>query len=63
LGSYRRFEQGGRIEFISLIRIAQALGIENDLEQLFRQPPLQSLDEVERMTSAKTRKQRVMKRS
>ena len=63
LGSYRRFEQSGRIEFVSLIRVAQALGIENDFEQLFGQPPLQNLDEVERMASAKTRKPRVVKRS
>lgn len=59
LGSYRRFEQSGRIEFVSLIRIAQTLGIENDFELLFERPPLQSLDEVERMASAKNRKQRV----
>jgi transcriptional regulator with XRE-family HTH domain len=63
LGSYRRFEQSGRIEFVSLIRIAQTLGIEDDFEALFEQPPLQSLDEVERMASTKTRKQRVVKRS
>jgi len=63
LGSYRRFEQTGRIEFVSLIRIAQALGIENDFDPLFGQPPLQSLDDVERMASAKTHKQRVVKRS
>jgi len=63
LGSYRRFEQSGRIEFVSLIRIAQTLGIEDDFEALFSQLPLQSLDEVERMASAKTRKQRVVKRS
>ena len=62
LGSYRRFEQSGRIEFFSLIRIAQTLNIENDFETLFNQPPLQSLDEVERMASTKTRKQRVTKR-
>ena len=62
LGSYRRFEQSGRIEFISLIRIAQTLGIENNFEALFEQPPLQSLDQVERMVSTKTRKQRVTKR-
>jgi transcriptional regulator with XRE-family HTH domain len=63
LGSYRRFEQSGRIELVSLIRIAQTLGIEDDFEALFSKPPLQSLDEVERMASAKARKQRVVKRS
>lgn len=63
LGSYRRFEQSGRIEFISLIRVAQVLGIESDFEQLFGQPSVQSLDDLERIASARTKKQRVIKSS
>lgn len=63
LGSYRRFEQSGRIEFISLIRVAQVLGIESDFEQLFVQPSVQSLDDLERIASARGRKQRALKSS
>ena len=60
LGSYRRFEQSGRIEFLSLIRIAQTLGIDSDFEALFGEPPVQSLEDVERMASKRTRRPRVM---
>ena len=63
LGSYRRFEQSGRIEFVSLIRVAQALGVEEDFNQLFDQPSVQNLDELERMASARSKKGRVLQRS
>jgi DNA-binding XRE family transcriptional regulator len=36
LGSYRRFEQGGRIEFVNLIGIAQTLGVDDDFESSIR---------------------------
>jgi transcriptional regulator with XRE-family HTH domain len=61
LGSYRRFEQTGRIEFVSLIRIAQVLQIDGDFESLFSRPPVQSLDELERLASAAPKKPRASK--
>lgn len=61
LGSYRRFEQTGRIEFVSLIRVAQVLQLDGDFEALFDRPPVRSLDEVERLAAAKPRKPRASK--
>lgn len=61
LGSYRRFEQTGRIEFVSLIRIAQVLHMDEDFESLFHRPPVQSLDELERLASATPKKTRASK--
>lgn len=61
LGSYRRFEQTGRIEFVSLIRIAQVLHLDQDLESLFQCPVVQSLDELERMIDRKPKNPRTRK--
>lgn len=61
LGSYRRFEQTGRIEFVSLIRVAQVLQLEGDFETLFHRPPVRSLDELERLAEATPRKARASK--
>jgi transcriptional regulator with XRE-family HTH domain len=61
LGSYRRFEQTGRIEFVSLIRIAQVLHIDAGFESLFQRPPVRSLDEVERLANATPKKPRASK--
>lgn len=58
LGSYRRFEQTGRIEFVSLIRIALVLRLDGDFEALFHRPPVRSLDELERLVEAMPRKPR-----
>lgn len=46
LASLRRFETTGQIAFESLIRLAQALGRDADVETLFAPPPLASLDEL-----------------
>jgi transcriptional regulator with XRE-family HTH domain len=46
LASLRRFETTGQIALESLIRLAQALGRDADIEALFALPPLASLDEL-----------------
>ena len=63
LASYQRFEQTGRIELLSLIKVAQALHLESDFDQLFNKPKLMTLDEVEKQAQVSTRKGRVYKRS
>ena len=63
LASYQRFEQTGRIELLSLIKVAQTLYLENDFDQLFNQPKHMTLDDVEKQAQATTRKGRVYKRS
>jgi len=45
-GSIKRFEQTGEIALSSLIRIAFALGYENDLEQLFSRRHYRSIQEI-----------------
>jgi transcriptional regulator with XRE-family HTH domain len=46
LASLRRFETTGQIALESLVRLAQALGRDSDIEALFAPPPLASLDEL-----------------
>lgn len=46
LGSIKRFEQTGEISLTSLIKIAYALGCENDFEQLFAKKGYASIQEV-----------------
>ncbi len=46
LASLRRFETTGQIAFESLIRLAQALGRDDDIATLFAPPPVASLDEL-----------------
>ena len=46
LGSVKRFEQNGEISLISLTKIAIALEIEGELEDLFEEVPFLSLEEV-----------------
>ena len=46
LASLRRFEKTGQIALESLIRLAQALGRDADIEALFAPPPLASLDDL-----------------
>lgn len=46
LGSVKRFEQSGEISLLSLIKIAIALDIQQDLEQLFKDVPLLSIEEL-----------------
>ena len=46
LGSLKRFEQSGEISLQSLTKIAIALDVENELEDLFNNAPLASIEEV-----------------
>ena len=46
LGSVKRFEQNGEISLISLTKIAIALEIEGELEDLFDEVPFLSIEEV-----------------
>jgi len=46
LASLRRFETTGQIALESLIRLAQALGRDDDIATLFAPPPVASLDEL-----------------
>lgn len=46
LGSLKRFEQSGEISLQSLTKIALALDVENELEDLFNNVPFASIEEV-----------------
>ena len=46
LGSLKRFEQSGEISLQSLTKIAIALDVENELEDLFNNVPFASFEEV-----------------
>ncbi len=63
LASYQRFEQTGRIEFLSLIKVAQALHLEDDFEGLFDRRSAMTLDQIEQRAQPATRKGRVYKHS
>lgn len=46
LGSVKRFEQSGEISLQSLTKIAIALGVEDELLNLFDDVPFESIEEV-----------------
>ena len=46
LGSLKRFEQTGEISLQSLTKIAIALDVEGELEELFSKVPFASIEEV-----------------
>ena len=46
LGSLKRFEQSGEISLQSLTKLAIALGVEGELEDLFSEVPFASIEEV-----------------
>lgn len=46
LGSVKRFEQSGEISLLSLTKIAIALELEGELEQLFETVPYRSIEEI-----------------
>jgi transcriptional regulator with XRE-family HTH domain len=46
LGSIKRFETGGEVSLSSLLRVAVALGYEDDFAALFARKNYQSLDEI-----------------
>lgn len=45
-GSIKRFETTGQISLISLTRIAMALGIADELRNIFSQVPYRNIEEV-----------------
>lgn len=45
-GSVKRFESTGQISLISLTKIATALGIADDLQNLFTEIPYRNIQEV-----------------
>lgn len=45
-GSIKRFEQSGEISLISLTKIAVALDISLELENLFADMPIRSIEEI-----------------
>ena len=47
LGSVKRFESTGEISLLSLTKIAIALNVEQELNQLFSNVPYLSLEEIE----------------
>lgn len=46
LGSVKRFEQTGEISLLSLTKIAIALEIQEELERIFEDVPLLSIEEI-----------------
>lgn len=46
LGSLKRFEQTGEISLLSLSKIAIALGLEREMQNLFVSVPFQSIEEI-----------------
>ncbi len=46
LGSLRRFEQTGEISLMSFTKLAIALEVDNELDELFTQVPFASIEEV-----------------
>lgn len=46
LGSIKRFEQSGEISLQSLTKIAIALDVEGELEDLFKEVPFASIEEI-----------------
>lgn len=46
LGSLKRFEQTGEISLQSLTKLALALGVEGELDNLFTDVPFESIEEV-----------------
>lgn len=44
--SIKRFEQDGEISLISLTKIAIALDVSNELEELFTEVPFDSIEEI-----------------
>ena len=46
LGSVKRFERTGEISLLSLTKIAMALEIQGELENLFEEVPFLSIEEI-----------------
>ena len=46
LSSLKRFEHTGDISYLSLVKLAFALDVENDLKNLFEKVPYNSIEEI-----------------
>ena len=46
LGSLKRFEQSGEISLQSFTKLAIALGVEDELDNLFTEVPFESIEEL-----------------
>lgn len=46
LGSVKRFEQTGEISLMSLTKITIALGLDDEMKNLFADVPFQSIEEI-----------------
>ena len=46
LGSVKRFENTGLIAFLSLVKIAMALDISDEIKELFKEVPYLTIEEV-----------------
>jgi len=46
LGSVQRFEQSGEISLSALIRITIALDVDSELEKLFKEQPINSIEDI-----------------
>ncbi len=53
LGSLKRFESSGEISLVSLVKLATALGYEEDFDSLFSQKHYRSIEDVINDTSAR----------
>ena len=56
LATYRRFERTGEVSFRSLMKIAFALGMEDNFRELFAKQSYQSVDEL--LNASKTKQRR-----
>ena len=56
LATYRRFERTGEVSFRSLVKIAFALGMEDDFGELFAKQSYQSVDELLNASKVKQRR-------
>jgi len=45
-GALKKFEQTGEISLLSLTKIAMALGVEKEIQNLFTRVPYESLEEI-----------------
>jgi len=54
--SLKRFENAGKASLELVLKVAQVLGALDEFKEIFRPPPAQSLAELEKQASRRTRK-------
>lgn len=54
--SYRRFERTGEISFVSLLAVAQILGLDLELNSLFKNIEFESLDQIDAVDKKERRR-------